>query len=254
MVGEGVGAEGFEVALLLAVEEGAVEAEVGGFGGVDEAGAVVGAHLEDDAHFKLGEGFAAEATGDVVVAVERGEQVQSEGGAFGDEGVEHGAGFRASVVVAAAEGEVHVVLVPEFFEFVQAVDEDENRWGVGGAFGAAALEFVVNFGHDGLHFMSAGDGDAVGDAGEEVLQKEGVGGAGGGAVEEVEFGAGLRGLGGEGDQGQAEHGGDGFLALADDEEVVAALAEEGGLGGAFDGVRGTEPCDRGGGGLSGAGP
>ena len=34
---------------FLAAKEGAVEAEVAGFGGVDEAGGVVGAHLENDA-------------------------------------------------------------------------------------------------------------------------------------------------------------------------------------------------------------
>ena len=34
---------------MLVVKEGAVEAEVAGFGGVDEAGGVVGAHLENDA-------------------------------------------------------------------------------------------------------------------------------------------------------------------------------------------------------------
>ena len=45
--GRGVGAEGFQIAFLLVVEQGAVEAEEAGFGAIDQAGGIVGAHLEE---------------------------------------------------------------------------------------------------------------------------------------------------------------------------------------------------------------
>jgi len=82
VAGLGVGAEGFGDTLAVEVEQGAVEAEVAGVRGVNEAGGIAGAHLEEDAHFKFAEGLAAEAAVDVVIRVHAGEQVETAGGAF----------------------------------------------------------------------------------------------------------------------------------------------------------------------------
>ena len=59
-----VGAEFFEDALFVAVEEGAVVAEVVGDGGVDEVAGVGGAHLEEDAVVEFAEGLAVEGAFD----------------------------------------------------------------------------------------------------------------------------------------------------------------------------------------------
>ena len=56
---------------------------------------------------------------------------------------------------------------------------------------------------------------------------------------------------GEGEHGEAEHGERGFVALADDEQVVAALPLEDGFGRSFDRVRRAEPAARRGGGSGG---
>src|ERR1051325_1748852 len=84
IVGQGVRAEGFEVALLFVVEEGAVEAEGAGLGVIGEAGGIAGAHLEEDAHGEFAEGLSAEETGDVVVGVKGGDEVDAVGRAFCD--------------------------------------------------------------------------------------------------------------------------------------------------------------------------
>ncbi len=120
--GEGVGAEGFEVAFLLVVVKGAVEAEVGCFGRLNEAGAVVGTHLKEDAHFDLAEGLAAHETVDVIEAVDGCKEVDAVAAAISDEVVHLVTGI-AGVTVPKAE----VVFVPQFFEALQLVDEEEDR-------------------------------------------------------------------------------------------------------------------------------
>ena len=91
----------------------------------------------------------------------------------------------------------------------------------------------------------------MGDDGGEVINECRIWAARGGAVDEDEAcGAGGE-LGGEGDDGRAEHGEGSLFPLADNEEVVPALAMESGIGGAFDGIRCAEPATRGDGGSGG---
>ena len=59
---------------MLVVEERAVQAEVAGLGRVDEAGGIVRAHLEDDAHFKFAQRLAVHEAVDVVERVDGDDQ------------------------------------------------------------------------------------------------------------------------------------------------------------------------------------
>ena len=49
IAGPGVGAEDFEVAFPIVVKQGAMEAEGGGVGRVNEAGRIAGTHLKEHA-------------------------------------------------------------------------------------------------------------------------------------------------------------------------------------------------------------
>src|SRR5215471_16334958 len=50
VAGAGVGAERFQGAFAVVIQQRAMEAKRAGVGGVDERGGVAGAHLEQDAH------------------------------------------------------------------------------------------------------------------------------------------------------------------------------------------------------------
>ena len=170
----GVGAEGFQGAFVLVVEEAAVEAERARFGGVDQAGGVVGAHLEDDAHFKFAERLPAHGAVHVVEGVDAGEEVDAEGAAFGDDVGELGTGIGVAV---AAGGEAEVVFVPEFLKLVQAVDEEEEcGFGAGGA----RLEVGGDVAHHGGDVVGAGEGDVVAGGGDDLFDEVGLRATGGG--------------------------------------------------------------------------
>ena len=94
----------------------AVQAEVTRFWRVDQAGGIVGAHLEDHAHFEFAQRLAAEEAVHVVERVDRREDVHPVAAAFLDEVIEHGARFRAGV--GAAHAEVEVVLVSQLLELL----------------------------------------------------------------------------------------------------------------------------------------
>lgn len=163
-VGEGEGAEGFEAGLVLAVEEGAVEAEAAGLGGVDEAGGVVGAHLEEDAHAELADGLAAEGAVDVVEGVDAGDEMDADGRAFGDDLIELISGLGG---VVSTEGEV--LLVAELAELLQAVDEEVDGGLPCTAFITAALHLGVDFGDEVGGLVALGDaGAALGDLFKEL--------------------------------------------------------------------------------------
>ena len=61
----------------------------------------LGAHLEDDPHFKLAQRLSAHGAVDVVEGVDAGEEVEAEGAAFGDE-----VGLKSNLDAAAAERNV----------------------------------------------------------------------------------------------------------------------------------------------------
>ncbi len=84
VVGHGVWAEGFDRAELLIVKERAMEAERAGLRGIDEARGIVGAHLEDDAHFEFSERLAIHPAAYVVIAVDRHQQMDPVAAPFGD--------------------------------------------------------------------------------------------------------------------------------------------------------------------------
>src|ERR1051326_6620061 len=92
-IGQGVGAEGFEDAGLGVLQQGAVQAQGGGLGGVDEAGGVVGTHLEQDAQFEFAERFSAEETVRVVQSVADADEVKSQVRSFADDPVQQTAGL-----------------------------------------------------------------------------------------------------------------------------------------------------------------
>ncbi len=54
----GIGAKCLQLAFLLIEEDGAMESQVAGVGRIDQAGGIVCAHLEDNAHGKFAESFA----------------------------------------------------------------------------------------------------------------------------------------------------------------------------------------------------
>ena len=62
-----------------------MQAERAGLRIIDQAGGIVRAHLEQHAHFKFAERFAAEETIHVVVSVARDDHVECRGSAFGDQ-------------------------------------------------------------------------------------------------------------------------------------------------------------------------
>jgi len=129
VVGQGVGAEGFDPAFLAVEEEGAVEAEPVGLGRVNEAGGVVGAHLEEDAEFEFSDGLAAELAEEIGVGVAGEDDVAAEVGALGDDAVEDEPGVLEGGV--GVEGEGGVLVVAEFFVVLDAVDEEEEFGVVG---------------------------------------------------------------------------------------------------------------------------
>ena len=85
------------------------------------------------------------------------------------------------------------------------------------------------------------DGDFWGGGGDDFFEEYFFGGLGIEAMDDEELGGGFGELGGEGEEREAEDGEGGFVALADDEEVIAGLAVEDDFGGAFDGIGGAEP-------------
>ncbi len=111
MIGDGVGAEGFEGAGLVVEKESAVEAEVTGFGGIDEAGGVVGAHLEDHAVGEFAEGFSGHGSVEIIEGIDADEKMDSVATSFGEEFGELGAWGGGGV----AGGEAEIVFVAEFF-------------------------------------------------------------------------------------------------------------------------------------------
>src|SRR5262245_19790487 len=69
VTGAGVGTEGFEGTFTVVVEQGAVEAEGAGVGSINQRGGVAGAHLEEDAHGELAQGFPAKEAADVIEGI-----------------------------------------------------------------------------------------------------------------------------------------------------------------------------------------
>jgi len=203
-VWKGVGPEGLDPSFVAVEEEGAVEAEVVGLGRVDEAGGIVGAHLEQDAKFELGEGLAAELAEQVGVGVTGDEEMETEVCALGDQPVQDEPGMGEGGLVILGEGGVFVVA--ELFVVLEAVDKEEQFGGVGGKGFAASLVFVEEFLEDYFGVSGLDPADGVGQAWEDLLEEFGVGGVGRAAIEEVELG-GLPGkLGPEDDRGQQEQG------------------------------------------------
>ena len=135
--------------------------------------------------------------------------------------------------------ETEVLLVAEFAEFLQAVDEEVNGRFIGAAFFTAALHFREDISDDLGCFMTRGDG---GDATSDGFEELGFRCVWSGAVDEVKLctiAAGM--LRSEGKDAEAEDGGDGFVVLADEHEIPAALTGENGFCRAFDGVWQAEP-------------
>ena len=84
--GRGVGPEHFEVAFLLVVEHGTMQTQLAGLGIVAQAGGIVRAHLEQDAHLKFTHRLAAQESVHVVVRIARGDDVEAVAGAIADDG------------------------------------------------------------------------------------------------------------------------------------------------------------------------
>ena len=89
------------------------------------------------------------------------------------------------------------------------------------------------------------DGDFLGGGSDDFFEKGFFGGLGIEAMDDEKLGGGFGELGGEGEEGEAEDGESGLIALADDEKMIAGLAVEDDFGGAFDGIGGPEPGARG---------
>ena len=113
-----------------------MEAEAAGFGRVDEARGIVGAHLEYDAHLKFAQRLAVQPAVDVVQCVHRNNKVDAVARPFGDDIGELRSGIWPRVGVAHREGEL--VFIPQLLEFVEAVDEAEHRGRLAGFLAAIA--------------------------------------------------------------------------------------------------------------------
>ena len=74
-----------------------MKAEGGGLGRVDKARGIVGAHLEDDAHFEFAERLSAHEAIDVIEGVHGDQDVKAVGAAFANEIVELRAGIGAGI-------------------------------------------------------------------------------------------------------------------------------------------------------------
>jgi len=111
--------------------------------------------------------------------------------------------------------------------------EEEGLGAGAGGFGAAGLEVGGEAGHDFGEVGVIDLNDLVRDGGEEPLKKFRAGGTRAGCcpARRNGFAAGI--LRGQGEEREGQHGEGAFLALADDEEVVAALPFEDDFGGAF---------------------
>src|SRR5437879_2856329 len=69
--------ERLQVTFLFVVKQGAMKTQSAGFGIVAEAGRIVGAHLEEHAHFKFAESFAAEEPVHIIKRVEHRNHVDA---------------------------------------------------------------------------------------------------------------------------------------------------------------------------------
>jgi len=179
-VGLGVGAEGFEGAFVLVVEERAVEAEGARFRGVDEAGGVVGTHLEDDAHFKFAQGLPVHRAVHIVERVDADDEVDAEAAALGDDVGQ----LRAGTGFAGTGGEREVILVAQFLEAVQAVDEHVDGRSAGVAIRAARFEFLGEFVHGLGDLVPARDLHRMRNGGDDVVEEISLRRAGCRAIEE----------------------------------------------------------------------
>jgi hypothetical protein len=128
-VWECVRSERFEGAFLGVMEQCAVQAEGGGFGGIDQAGGVAGAHLEQDAEFEFAECTSSEEPAGIVVGIARCEHMESGGGAFGEDLVELLAGVEGGG--GGAEGEGEILFKPEGAEAFEVMDEEVDGRGGG---------------------------------------------------------------------------------------------------------------------------
>src|SRR5690348_9867921 len=87
--GQCVRPEGLERSFLGVKEEGAMQAEHAGLRIVDQAGGIIGAHLEKDSHFELAERLAAQEPIYVVVSVAGSDDMEAETSALTDEVIQH---------------------------------------------------------------------------------------------------------------------------------------------------------------------
>ena len=222
---QGVGAERFHVAFLFVVVDGAVEAEVAGLGGVDEAGGIVGTHLEEDAHLEFTLRLAVDGAVDVVERVDRGDDVDAVGGTFGDEVVEHRAGIGAGAGIV--RGETKVFLVAEFLELLQSVNDDK-RAGMG--FAGITVHALIQVLAQGLKHIrklaGAGTADFMWEGVDDLVEVFTFGSFRGGAVDEDQFQVVLGKLRAQRDEGEGHDGQSGFVALADGHQIVSALLFE----------------------------
>jgi hypothetical protein len=113
------------------------------------------------------------------------------------------------------------------------------------------LEFGEQFTEGVGGLCGLDPGERMRDGLDELLEARVMGVGGWRGIEEEEAGGVGGVLGGEGDECEGEEREGGVVVLADDEQVVAALALEWGFGGAFDGIGCAEPDTGHGGGLEG---
>src|SRR5437899_95799 len=147
LVGQRVGAERFERARLSVAEDSAVKAEVCGFGGVNQTGRVVGAHLKENAQLEFTERLAAEKAVRVVGSIAGADDVESKRRPLADDLLELFArvDWRRRVV----EGNIELVLLTQPLESLDAVDEQIHRWPLVGVFsGSSSGELVHQINKD----------------------------------------------------------------------------------------------------------
>src|SRR5687767_1423291 len=108
-----------------------METEGAGFGIVDEAGRIIGAHLKEHAHFKFTQSFSAEEPVYIVVGVARGDYVEAMSCPFADELVEENRWIRGGFRVAGSKAEI--LLEPELVELLETMDEKKHGSRIGGS-------------------------------------------------------------------------------------------------------------------------
>src|SRR2546425_868549 len=122
------------------VKQRSMEAEGGGFRAVNQAGRIVRAHLEKDAHLEFRERLSTEIAVDVVIGVARCNDVEAKAGAFGNQIVENGGWVYWRISVAAAEAKIF--LIPQLVGLVDALNDQEHWRRVGrGRIVVAGLHF-----------------------------------------------------------------------------------------------------------------